>query len=459
MLHGEVLYRDLFQFNLPGTESLYYVLFRCFGVKLWPANLILCIALLTTAVLVYSLSRLVLRGPIALLPSAAYLVICVRSNLDGSHHWYSTLLVLLSVNLVARARDIRWNILAGISLGLASVFTSTRGISIGAGIALFFIWKLRNPRRAVGVCAALLVPIAVVLAVVLAWGAMAAGPRTLYESIVAFPAHFYSAGYSNGPMTFFDQWTAMPPVQLHSILYLAPWLAINVTVPLTFLVFALNYFRSKAENRSNSRRNETLVLLAFAGTFAFLAVASAPSMPRLNCSAAFAYILLAVMLQDGGHRKLMRGVLIGVSCVGLVELTSAVIRPVYVLHIPRGSIACVNREEYKIASWVASNAHPGDRLFGASNLNLILGMKNPSRLPWVEPDDYTRPEQIADLVKALQYKPTRFVIWFDYLDQIHGTGDHLQPLRAYLRDHYTLAQRYDDGTQILVMNSPASCMK
>ncbi|HZB88861.1 MAG TPA: hypothetical protein VE291_09415, partial [Terracidiphilus sp.] len=34
MLHGAVLYRDIFQFNLPGMEFLYLFLFRCFGVRL-----------------------------------------------------------------------------------------------------------------------------------------------------------------------------------------------------------------------------------------------------------------------------------------------------------------------------------------------------------------------------------------------------------------------------------------
>jgi len=53
MLHGEVLYRDLFQFNLPGTEYLYYILFRCLGVHLWIGAFALLLAYSTIALLIF----------------------------------------------------------------------------------------------------------------------------------------------------------------------------------------------------------------------------------------------------------------------------------------------------------------------------------------------------------------------------------------------------------------------
>ena len=133
MLHGEVLYRDLFQLNLPGAEYLYYWLFLCFGVRLWIAPLMVFAALTASTLLVYSLSRAVLRGWAALVPVAAFLVICQRSSMDGNHHLYSTLLVFAAVSLVARARKTLWLCGAGALLGMATLFTSSRGVCFSSG--------------------------------------------------------------------------------------------------------------------------------------------------------------------------------------------------------------------------------------------------------------------------------------------------------------------------------------
>ncbi|HEV2444447.1 MAG TPA: hypothetical protein VGS58_00935, partial [Candidatus Sulfopaludibacter sp.] len=35
MLEGQVIYRDFFQFTPPGTETLYWMLFKLWGVRAW----------------------------------------------------------------------------------------------------------------------------------------------------------------------------------------------------------------------------------------------------------------------------------------------------------------------------------------------------------------------------------------------------------------------------------------
>lgn len=450
MMRGDVLYRDLFQFNSPGTESLYYVLFRCFGIQLWLVHLTLCLTLVGITLLVYALSRTILAGSTAFLPALVFLVVCQRTSLDGAHHWYSTLLVLLAVNLVARARNLVGIATAGVCLGLACVFTSTRGASVAMGIALFFLWKHHNLRTAAKPITVLFAPAAFVFTFVLAGYAHAAGVRRLYESLIVFPLHFYPAGAANGPSVYFDEWTAILPLSPRSLLYFALWLALNVAVPLTFIAFAMYYSSLNAIERRSDRQKENLVLCAFAGGFALLAVASAPSAPRMNCAAAFAYILLTAMVCRNVRHRSIKAALAVVFCIGAAELAAAVARPVYVLHGPRGLIAYLHRSDFEWSSFIAERALPGDRLFGDTQLNVLLGLPNPTAVPWVEPNGYTRPEQVADVVRALSNKPTQFVIWSDDMDQYSGPDDNLQPLRVYLKSHYHPMQKSGYGSAVLI---------
>ena len=309
MLHGEILYRDLFQFNLPGTEYLYYFLFRCFGVRLWIEPLLLLLTETAVTLLVYSLSRLAFRGAAALLPAVAFLVFCQRYSIDGSHHWYSTLLVLLAINLIARARRPASLATAGALLGLATLFTSSRGVFVAAGVSLFFVWKFRGWHNASKTIAILLVPFAAVIATALIYLALLVGPRVLFESVIVFPLRNYGSGHGNSPSIFFQEWKDALPIGLHSWRPVFLWFTVNAAVPLVLFIFIAGCFRRKTAEIRNSRSYQTLVLYTFAASFALLPVVSSPLRIRLNCAACFVYILGAAMLSERGRRRLISGAL------------------------------------------------------------------------------------------------------------------------------------------------------
>ena len=448
MVHGEVLYRNLFEFNLPGTEYLYYFLFLCFGVRLWIAPLLMFITLTASTLLVYSLSRAVLRGIGALLPAAAFLTICQHSSLDGTHHPYSTLLVLLAVNLVARARNRLWLCCASALLGLATVFTSSRGIFVAAGVCLFFLWKFRGARKALASIAALLAPLIAVVAAAVAYLASLAGPATLYEQLVVFSLRYYPAGWPNVPSVFFAEWNSAFPLRLHSIVMVAYWLATKVAVPLVFIAFIAGRFRPSAADLRCSRSSQALVLYAFAGSAALLAVAGSMSAQRLPCAAAFACILGTAMLQNSAHRRFIGAALTAAGAINLALMTVAVLHPIQKFDSPRGSVVLLNRDRYEMVAWLARNARPGDRLFGDPDLNFLLGLRDPARIQWVENDAYTRPEQVRELLITLDRYPVRFFIWGDFVGR-PGRGDNIAPLRAYLKAHDRLAKRFSDGAEVL----------
>ena len=450
MLQGEVLYRDLFQFNLPGTEYLYYALFSWFGPALWVAPLALLLTGTAATLLVFSLSRKVLYGTAALLPPVAFLVMGLRNALDGTHQWYSTLLVLLAVNLIAECCNRVRLAAAGALLGLASLFTSSRGVVVVASVCVFLLWKLRPGRDAAKAFVALLLPFAVVVGGAMLYLAHMVGTKPLLDSVLVFPLRYYSAGDANNLSSVLrGEWQSILPLRWRSLLLISLWLVVNTGVPLTLIAFFAEPFRRRAADLRSSTAGQRLVLFAMVGISLVLAVASAPTAPRLNCAAAFAFVVAAAMLREFGGRRLLRGILAVMVLLGLTELLAAEIRWNRKVDGPRGAAIFQEPERYAQFVWVAQHAHSGDGLFGDTDFNFFFGLQNPAPLPWVSPDAYTRPEQVQSVVHALNRQHTRFVIWSEELENSRAPGENLQPLRSYLLEHYRLVQQFDDGTEVL----------
>jgi hypothetical protein len=162
------------------------------------------------------------------------------------------------------------------------------------------------------------------------------------------------------------------------------------------------------------------------------------------------------MLEELRRRTLIHFTLATVCVITVLEFTAAVIRPTSLINGSRGQFAVIDRGRYEYLKYFADNARPGDRMFGDPQVNFLLGMANPSKLEWAEPESYTRPEQVADLVATLAQKPTRFTCWSEDLDHYQDESDNLQPLRAFLKDHYHPTKRFDNGMEILTLNSPGS---
>jgi hypothetical protein len=69
--------------------------------------------------------------------------------------------------------------------------------------------------------------------------------------------------------------------------------------------------------------------------------------------------------------------------------------------------------------------------------------------------DYVRPEQVRNVIESLEKYHVTPLLWCRDLDPgVHGfhPGDHLGPLRDYLRTHYHAAETREDSLQILERN-------
>jgi hypothetical protein len=72
-------------------------------------------------------------------------------------------------------------------------------------------------------------------------------------------------------------------------------------------------------------------------------------------------------------------------------------------------------------------------------------------MPYVTNTDFTRPEQVRNVIEGLDKHRVRDILWPVGLDvpvEPDSGGDHLTPLRAYLRNYYHVIQTFPDAGQV-----------
>jgi hypothetical protein len=125
------------------------------------------------------------------------------------------------------------------------------------------------------------------------------------------------------------------------------------------------------------------------------------------------------------------------------------------LEFPIGRVACLDRGEAEEFQWFLSQRGSADFLLSDPVLGFPLGLRNPTPIDFLSRSEFTRPDQVRSVIEGLEAERARWVNWGPYLEIPDGPGDHLAPLRAYLRAHYHLVNTFDDGDQqILERNGP-----
>ena len=84
-----------------------------------------------------------------------------------------------------------------------------------------------------------------------------------------------------------------------------------------------------------------------------------------------------------------------------------------------------------------------------------LGLGDPAQVPFVTTTEYTRPQQVHNVINGLEKHQVRFVVWYAGLnlpDSPRNSHDNLGPLRAYLRQHYHIAKSFATSDMILERN-------
>src|SRR5215467_12923967 len=137
MLHGELPYRDFFQFTAPGADVLYFLIFKVFGPKIWVVNAIVVLLGIALCWVCFEIARTIMGRGGAVLSSCLFVVLIYSRLLNATHHWFSVLAIMTAVAILMRGIDARKLALAGALLGIACFFTQTHGVVALAAVSIF----------------------------------------------------------------------------------------------------------------------------------------------------------------------------------------------------------------------------------------------------------------------------------------------------------------------------------
>lgn len=461
MYAGQLIYRDYDTFTLPGTDLLYAALFRLFGVRAWIPQMMLLLVGIMSIWLSVKISAKLMSGPAIFLPALLFLTLPYTSYLDATHHLYSTIAAVSALAVAIEERTpprLAW---AGVLWGLGTCFAQS--LVLGPlGWSLFLAWehhRRKEPQRTLlkkeGSLLASYVAAVAAFNFYFVWSV---GLKQFAYYTMTFVARYFST-YAIGTWRTYmlgwpsaHDWANWPD--------LTSWPLIHFLIPLVYILLFVRYWR---ERRLKPQEPwERLMLVNVSGLCLFLTIASAPAWNRLYTVSLPALIMLVWFLNSPFRieRALLR---FSWSIVVIL----AVARPIVMqtrwralLDLPTGRTAFFDPVLYQETKWLQERSHPSDYFFGDQLLGFTLGLRNPSRVAYVTPFAFTRPEEIRDVVQTLELHKVRFVSWYPGLDDPGATeGNNLKPLRSYLQGHYHVAERFANGHTMWERNdSPSSSL-
>lgn len=218
IVQGEVLYRDFFDFLLPGVMYWNALLFRVFGMT--PTALSIGVVLVGAALawVLYLNARRTLHGAWAMLVPFAFVALVYITYSPGNHKWLG-LLGGMTGTLFLTMRDggRRWIVFSGIAHAVAVLCSQDLGAAFVIASVIVLLFDARR-WSSLGLYAA------TVFAVGLAgmsWFFIVAGFDTVIDSVVVFPLTQYSTINTFGTnFEFYKAWSRAPRSVAHAVLLL-----------------------------------------------------------------------------------------------------------------------------------------------------------------------------------------------------------------------------------------------
>ena len=442
IIQGQVPYRDFFEIVSPGTDLIYAVGFRLFGVHAWVMPMWTIATGLAFSLLITYIAAQIVHGLSVWLPALLFLVFDFNSALDLTHQWFSTFAALAMVAVLMGGLSVRRIFSAGLLCAVAILFTQTKGALVFVGVVLYLV-GVTNPRgnRLAKRLPLFILPVVLTVACVLGYYVYKSGFQRVLFDLVIFPSRFMPLSEVNTPRTYVRQLAQFFDFRRPSeIAFLLPALFIYALVPYVYFVGLYQLGRRRAVLSSTLRRN--LILLHVAGLGLFLAIANGPRHFRL-CTVASPAILILVWLltlpiPGLGYIRKLSWVLAG--CYLILLPVSRQVQWHDTVDLPIGRTAFTDRALLQKFQWVAERTHPSDGFFNDSALTLYLSLHNPTQTEFVTYDETTRPEQIAAVVGALERDPPAYISLLPVTLEPAAGGDHAAPLRHFVYDNYSLAQ-------------------
>jgi hypothetical protein len=439
LLHGELVYRDFFEFTPPGTDLAYLAAFRLFGSQVWVTNLVVLLLGAALSWLCYRVACSVLRPALAAVTAALFLVFDYGSWLDGTHHWFSMLAVMGALAALLSRTSNSKLLICGALLGTASFFTQTRGAMAAMGVAGYLVWERFQTRDSWFHC--LRRQSLLALSFLSAWGVLS----SYFIFRVGFPRLWYFQ-FTFVRQYMRNQWNGLPPDSVlswplrYSIAYFA--------MPAVCSLALWKLLRTQRDMSSLCQRR--IALLAFVGAALFLEVAQSPNWLRVYCVAIPSFVLAMWLICDqvGSYRPHLTGLL----CVGLVVYAAhqAWVRQLehsVTVDLPGGRVAAVPLAGEKLG-WIAKHTEPGQYFFQSRlpGVYLPLALRIPT---FTFLFHETRPEFLELSMRQLEQKRVRYILWSPGLE----TPWYLfATFHQFLLDHYHKVWTFSDQEEIWERN-------
>jgi hypothetical protein len=452
---GEVIYRDFFSLTPPGIEAVHLAIFSVFGLRNWIPDFMVILTGVPLVWLTVFISGKVLSGRrfLAWLPAALFLAFGFLPSMQDSHRWFSSVAVMAALAVLMNERSVRRVAVAGALCGLTSFFTQTEGIFVVTGVVVFLIWEGYRAKSAPGVAIA---RIAVLTASFLVAGVVTygyfvyqAGPDSVWDCLVRFPARYYPLDRENNSLAaYFTEFPPIPP--LRNLFALRHYVLIQMILPLVCAVFAVWQWRRDLVKPEGAR----LMLICFVGLSLYASVAPTPSYFRLCTVSPPAIVLLIYWL--GGEAS-WRRIAIWLLWIGALFATlNAIARvqnsAVTVLQLPRGPIAFSGNDsaDYQLLSWLSEHTHEGGVFFAAGEPGIFfpLGLWPVSRVSGLDNTGYTRIEDVQNSIATLDRYRVKLIEWPPTScnpEFYRPEEDHLKPLRDYVHSHYHMLKQFRSG--------------
>ncbi len=454
MLEGQVIYRDFFQFAFPGTQVFYLLLFKLFGVRAWIPSAVWVLLGISLAWLCALASRHILAGWRVYLASLLFLAFGFVTEPDPTHHWYSTIACMGAIAVLMAKRNPARLAAAGALCGIATLFTQSRGVVAILALTTFLLWECRAKKLgwswllkaemylSTAFLATTLPPLAY-----LVWKV---GLARFIWCTVVFVMKYWSKWYWGTSAVYMASLPSFPVWLMP--LALSVWLFIYALLPFVYVFFLARYYRQVRVHPDEPW--DRLMLVNTVGIFLFLGIAFSPAWFRLISVAPPGMIVVVWLIKSS--KRLPRRLAHLVCAYALVILVaqSVIVQTGWrgYLETPTGRAVLLEPDHFEKYRWVLNHTKPGDYYFQADDCDqyFLLGLRNPAEVSFVTGGDYTRPEQVQNLVEALERYQVRFVMWSAWLDVPRRPGGNpkiLATLRAYLGAHYHPVRGFADDNE------------
>jgi hypothetical protein len=455
---GQVPYRDFFEILPPGILLTYALLIKIFGLfNSIPLLTLACLASATVLLMTLASARL-MRGYVVLLPGLLLTGFILLGSADATHHWFSTIFVLGGMLVffggVTRPRMA----VAGALCGVAACFTQTKGVTAILGFLAYMIWSSGHDnararelwQRSLILCGAAFA----VFAAVNSYFIATAGLHRWFYCLVIYPLRYYSApSINNWRVILYDfQWHRSSTAWI-----VFPF--VYCTVPAVYVVFV--FVMRRRWKGHDTRSRDLLMLVAFTGIAMFLAIASEPSVKRLSTVSPPAMILLAWLLDRPARGAIFvrKGLGAVAAAVAIAVCFRVQTRRLTCLDLPAGRTAFYDSTLIEEYSWVLSHTHPGQFFWGMPPFYMPFRLQNPSAIQSFHTSEYTRPEDVAALVPALQRHDVPIIILPSeekYPLTAGGASNHLGPFVSFLRANYRETRTFANGDEVWEKDSSSA---